>query len=86
MLMCRDLAGIVSDYIDGELTGPQNLSVKMHLMMCKPCRSFIGNFRGSMGLIGAHSYSKPDEELIRRIDERVAAALKSRKSQDRHNT
>lgn len=75
MLMCRDLAGIASDYIDGELTGRQNVSVKMHLMMCKDCRTFIGNLRASTNLMKAHSSGKPDEELMRRIDERVTEAL-----------
>lgn len=77
MLMCRDLAGIASDYIDSELTGRQNVSVKMHLMMCKDCRTFIGNLRASTNLMKAHSSGKPDEELMRRIDERVAEALQA---------
>lgn len=79
MLMCRGLAEIASDYIDGELTGRQNLSVKMHLMMCKSCRTFIGNLRASTDLMKAHSSGKPDEELMRRIDERVKKALQAKK-------
>ncbi|WP_291820300.1 zf-HC2 domain-containing protein [Marinobacter sp.] len=75
MLMCRDLAEIASDYIDGELNGRQNLSVKMHLMMCKDCRTFIGNLRASSNLLSAHSPKRADEEFLRRIDERVAEAL-----------
>jgi len=77
MLMCRDLAGIASDYIDGELAGRQDLSVKMHLMMCKDCRTFIGNLRASTDLMRAHSFGKPNAELMRRIDERVAEALQA---------
>jgi len=77
MLMCRDLAGIASDYIDGELAGRQDLSVKMHLMMCKDCRTFIGNLRVSTDLMKAHSSGKPNEEFMRRIDERVAEALQA---------
>ncbi len=82
MLMCRDLARIASDYIDGELGTPQKLSIKMHLMMCKDCRSFIGNLRASIDLLRGHSSGKPDQELVRRIDERVAEALKSSDSHD----
>lgn len=77
MLTCKDLAGIASDYIDGELTGQQNLSVKMHLMMCKHCRTFIGNLRASTDLMKAHSSGKPNEEFMRRIDEPVAEALQT---------
>lgn len=75
MLMCRDLATIASDYIDGELPPGQNLSVKMHLMMCRHCRSFIGNLRMSTELINAHSAGTPNEQLINAIDQRVAEAL-----------
>ena len=80
MLMCRELAEIASDYIDGELNGRQNLSVKMHLMMCKDCRTFIGNLRASSNLLSAYSSGKADEEFLRRIDEQVAEALEDRKS------
>ncbi|MEP3561135.1 MAG: zf-HC2 domain-containing protein [Marinobacter sp.] len=79
MLMCKDLAEIASDYIDGELATPQNLAIKMHLMMCRHCRSFIGNLRVSTDLMQAHSSSVPDEALMRKIDQRVAEALKARK-------
>lgn len=79
MLMCRDLAKIASDYIDGELRTPQKVSVKMHLMMCGNCRSFIGNLRASTELMEAHTSAKPDQELIRRIDERVTQALAAKR-------
>ena len=78
MLMCKDLAEIASDYIDGELGTPQNLAIRMHLMMCRHCRSFIGNLRVSTDLMQAHSSVTPDEALMRRIDQRVAEALAAR--------
>lgn len=77
MLMCKDLAVIASDYIDGELPVLQKMSVRMHLMMCRHCRTFIGNLRASSNLLSAHSSGKADEEFLRRIDERVAEALLS---------
>lgn len=84
MLMCRDLATIASDYIDGELSGGQNLSVKIHLLMCRDCRTFIGNLRTSSELMNAHSSGKLNDEFLRRIDERVARALAEKKSEN-HN-
>ncbi|MEX0604081.1 MAG: zf-HC2 domain-containing protein [Marinobacter sp.] len=79
------MEGIASDYIDGKLGATQKLSVKMHLMMCKDCRSFIGNLRASTDLMRAHSAGKPDPELIRRIDEQIAQALNI-KSRPEDNT
>lgn len=76
MLMCRDLARIASDYIDGELGPMDKVSVKMHLLMCGHCRTFIGNLRESIDLMKAHSSQQLDEELVRKIDERVAESLR----------
>ncbi|WP_305965448.1 zf-HC2 domain-containing protein [Marinobacter salsuginis] len=80
MLMCRDLAVIASDYIDGQLPAFQKMSVKMHLLMCRDCRTFIGNLRASTELMVASSAGKTDEDLIRKIDERVREALANGKS------
>lgn len=78
MLMCRDLARIASEYIDGELGTMETVSVKMHLMMCGHCRTFIGNLRASIDLMKAHSSQQVDEGLVRRIDERVTESLNAR--------
>lgn len=78
MLMCRELAGIASDYIDGELSTGRAMSVKMHLLMCRHCRSFIGNLRASTELLRGHSSARVDQGVIDRINERVAEALRHR--------
>lgn len=75
MLMCRDLARIASDYIDGELTTKEKLSVRIHLMMCRHCRSFIGNLRASIALMRGHSSMLVEESYINRLDEEIARAL-----------
>lgn len=75
MLMCRDLARIGSDYIDGKLGPTDVISVKMHLLMCRDCRSFIGNLRESVRLIQGHSDYRMDEEYARRLDNAVDEAL-----------
>jgi len=82
MLMCQDLAEIASDYIDDELKTRQKLSVKMHLMMCRDCRTFIGNLRASSQLMSAHASARVEEDFLRRIDERVAEALNASKQKD----
>lgn len=78
MLMCRDLARIASDYIDDELGVGKVMSVKMHLLMCGRCRSFIGSLRASIELMSAHSGQQVNEELVRRIDERISESLRTR--------
>lgn len=78
MLMCRDLARIGSDYIDGKLGPTDNISVKMHMLMCKDCRSFIGNLRESVRLMKGHSDYRVDEAYAQRLDHAVNEALKNR--------
>lgn len=78
MLMCRDLAKIASNYIDGNLGPAGTLSVKMHLLMCRHCRSFIGNLRESVRLMQGHSEQRLDEHYARRLTLAVDEALKQR--------
>jgi anti-sigma factor RsiW len=78
MLMCRDLARIGSNYIDGKLGATDTLSVKMHLLMCRHCRSFIGNLRESVHLMQGHSDYRMDEDYAQRLDSAVDEALKGR--------
>ncbi|PAV26109.1 transcriptional regulator [Tamilnaduibacter salinus] len=78
MLMCQDLAAIASDYIEGRLGVMERLSVKSHLMMCRHCRSFVGNLRESMELIRRESADPLDETYARRIDEAIQQALEDR--------
>lgn len=80
MLMCRDLARIASDYIDGELGTMDRVSVKMHLLMCGHCRTFIGTLRASIDLMKAHSSQQVDKELVRRIDSRIKERLDAQRS------
>lgn len=82
MLMCRDLAHIASDYIDGELGTRQTLSVKLHLLMCRHCRTFINNLMITTEIVTHHSSARVEDELLRRIDERVARALDAHPSDE----
>lgn len=75
MLMCRDLARISSDYLDGELGMARNLSVRMHLMMCRHCRSLVSNLRSSIVLIQAHSSMQMDAAFASRLDAHISKAL-----------
>lgn len=75
MLMCRDLAEIASDYIDGELKLAARLSVRMHLMMCRHCRTFVEGLRTSVLIIQIHSTAQVDPRFVDRIDGEIMRAL-----------
>lgn len=75
MLMCRELVMIASDYIEGQLGTVDTLSVRMHLLMCRHCRSFIGNLRSSIELIRGHTSEPLDKAYAQRLQEGIDRAL-----------
>lgn len=75
MLMCKDVATLASDYIDDELGTVKRLSIGAHLLMCRHCRSLIGNLRTTRELIRRGSGEPLDENYASRLDAAIAAAL-----------
>jgi predicted anti-sigma-YlaC factor YlaD len=46
MLTCKQLVQLhTSDYLDGNLTGWQRASVRLHLALCGHCRRFMRQMR-----------------------------------------
>lgn len=75
MLMCRELATIASDYLDGRLGPGKRISVKVHLMMCRHCRAFVSNLRHTVVLMKAHSSQTPAPDYLLRLDDEIARVL-----------
>ncbi len=78
MLSCRGLATIASDYIDDELGLVNRMSVRMHLLMCPRCRSFIDSLRNTVEILKRQSDVRVRDEYFLRIDEQVQRALAER--------
>ncbi|MDX1635530.1 MAG: zf-HC2 domain-containing protein [Marinobacter sp.] len=83
MLSCRGLATIASDYIDDELGTVNKMSVRMHLLMCPHCRSFIGSLRSTTEVLKLHSEVEVRESYIQRVEQEVQQALERRRSDPR---
>jgi anti-sigma factor RsiW len=45
MLTCKEQVARSSDYLDGQLSFRERLSVRHHLMFCPNCRRFIRQMR-----------------------------------------
>ncbi|MCJ8170149.1 zf-HC2 domain-containing protein [Atopomonas sediminilitoris] len=74
MLSCRELAEQASQYLDKDLSLSQQLSVRMHLLMCRHCRRFIHQLR-----LGQQVIRQYPEPLDERLDE-LAKQLAERSS------
>lgn len=45
MLSCRDVTEQANDFIDGNLTSWQAMKVRLHILICKYCRRFVGQMQ-----------------------------------------
>lgn len=45
MLTCKEQVARSSDYLDGQLSFRETLTVRHHLMFCANCRRFISQLR-----------------------------------------
>lgn len=74
MLTCQQLTELATDYVDGELAYSRQLSVWMHLAMCKHCREYLRQYRATIATLGRLPDEPPPpecrDELLRRFRER----------------
>jgi len=42
---CKEIAGLVTDYLEGTLTVPQRLRFQIHLGLCFACRNYLSQMR-----------------------------------------
>ena len=47
MMTCEQLTRVVSDYIDGHMALMPRTHFKLHLLMCRNCRTYLNQFRKS---------------------------------------
>ena len=72
MLSCREITELVTDYIEGRLSFGQWLRFQMHVGMCRHCRAYLRQMRGTIAALGKLPEEPLDptahEELMRRFD------------------
>jgi anti-sigma factor RsiW len=64
MLRCRDVAELMSDYLDGTLGWRRRLSIRLHLMMCGMCRRYMRQMRATIALL--RSLELPGDSIDQR--------------------
>ncbi|PYM28483.1 MAG: hypothetical protein DMD78_00180 [Candidatus Rokuibacteriota bacterium] len=66
MMTCRDVNGLLVDYVDGALPPEVAAAVERHLASCEPCRAYLATYRKTRAL-GAQAarVEIPDEMRTR---------------------
>ncbi|GAB3764702.1 anti-sigma factor family protein [Microlunatus parietis] len=51
-LTCRELVGLITDYLEGALPEPEVRRFDRHLTGCDGCTTYLEQFRRTIGLAG----------------------------------
>ena len=74
-MTCRELIGVLDDYLDGALPSELVTELERHLAVCAPCRAYLATYRKTREL-GARAADAPmPEEMKTRLRALLAARL-----------
>ncbi|HEV8335365.1 MAG TPA: zf-HC2 domain-containing protein [Candidatus Polarisedimenticolia bacterium] len=64
---CREVFGLLSDYVDGELSPETRGALEEHLGACPPCERFLKTFQKTRALCRENLLEEMPDELRTRL-------------------
>ena len=77
-LTCRDLIGLLLDYLEEALDPDTVTAFERHLQDCPPCRAYLRTYDRSRRLVGEVSEVEMPEELKDRLRDLLLGRLRPR--------
>jgi hypothetical protein len=74
VLKCRDLAELVTPYLDGALPVRLHLSARLHLWLCGACRRYVAQVRATIRFLADGPRPSPAPGSEAKIIELLEAA------------
>ena len=71
VLTCRELTEYATDAMEGTLPMRTRVAVRLHLLACRMCRTYLAQLRQTAGLLHGRSLPAPPAEVETRIVERA---------------
>jgi hypothetical protein len=68
VLKCRDLAELVTPYLEGALPVRLHLAARLHLWLCGACRRYVAQVRATIRFLGAGLPPPPSENESKIIE------------------
>jgi predicted anti-sigma-YlaC factor YlaD len=78
MLTCAEFEAFVLDYLDGTLAKRQRLIFRMHLKVCRDCRSYLAAYERSVAL-GKAVFQDPESPVPGEVPEDLVKAIMAAK-------
>lgn len=68
MLNCREVVDSADQLLDGSMSRRQRFAIKMHLLMCRHCRRYVGQLRTLLRAIPFMHGQASDAEVAKVIE------------------
>jgi anti-sigma factor (TIGR02949 family) len=66
---CRELIGVILEYLEGEMTPADVEEFEAHLAKCAPCRAYLATYRKTKDLAADVGRIEMPEEMKERLRE-----------------
>lgn len=77
MLTCREIAELLTEYLEGRMPWMQRLQFQLHVGMCGACRRYLRQMRATMKLLG----KLPDAPLPKDVETELLERFRAWKKQ-----
>jgi predicted anti-sigma-YlaC factor YlaD len=67
MLTCREVVELVTAYLEGALSEPEEVRFEEHLAMCEGCAAYLDQMRRTIALVGRLDPAAVDLEACDRL-------------------
>jgi anti-sigma factor RsiW len=65
-MSCREVTELSSDYLEGKLSTPARLRVRIHLLMCNACQRYVAQLRAIVRALGSLGMpEQPSDDVLR---------------------
>jgi anti-sigma factor RsiW len=75
-MTCRELVGLITDYVEGTLPAADRRRFDEHLEMCEYCASYVEQMRATIVALG----ELPEETISPRVRDELLDAFRGWKS------
>ena len=77
-MTCQEVAGFLSDYLDGSLPVWQRIAFTVHIRLCRDCRRYLDSYQKTRSLLGAYAIDCRVEKVNDVPESLVQAILAAR--------
>lgn len=75
VLKCRDVPELATDYVEGALNRRDRLTMRLHLLICRMCRTYMDQIAKTRRLLGRQEMPPPAPDIEEKL---VSAAADQR--------